>query len=255
MRSWWRRTAARKQTDPEYELLDTGVFDEDRYFDVFVEYAKADVGRHPDPDHACAIAGRKRPQLRSAADALVPQHLVVGSRRRAGPVLSQIGDRRRSCVIELEARPLRQALARTAKARRELLFTENETNCERLFERAEPHPLRQRRHQRLPRPRQTDAVNPERIGHQGRGPLPLTARAGSDAQTVRLRLTDGRLSQRMPTAFGADFDKILRIRGEYEADEFYAAVIPQDLSDDAQQRHAAGASPACSGPSSSTTTT
>ena len=41
----------RSRDEMEYELLDTGVFNEDRYFDVFVEYAKADAGRHPDPDH------------------------------------------------------------------------------------------------------------------------------------------------------------------------------------------------------------
>ena len=41
--SWWTRTGAAGKDQPEYELLDTGVFDDDRYFDVFVEYAKADV--------------------------------------------------------------------------------------------------------------------------------------------------------------------------------------------------------------------
>ena len=41
----------RGKDDPEFELIDTGVFDEDRYFDVVVEYAKAVTGRHPDPHH------------------------------------------------------------------------------------------------------------------------------------------------------------------------------------------------------------
>ena len=59
----------------EYELLDTGVFDDDRYFDVFVEYAKAGAGRHPGHDHGRQPGpggGRAPP----AADALVPQRLV-----------------------------------------------------------------------------------------------------------------------------------------------------------------------------------
>ena len=69
----------RGKDQPEFELLDTGVFDDDRYFDVFVEYAQGDVGRHPDQDH------RRQPRTRSrrsagAADHLVPQHLVVESR-------------------------------------------------------------------------------------------------------------------------------------------------------------------------------
>ena len=40
-RGWSRRTAAAASIEPEFELLDTGIFDDDRYFDVFVEYAKA----------------------------------------------------------------------------------------------------------------------------------------------------------------------------------------------------------------------
>ena len=39
----------RGKDDPEFELLDTGVFEEDRYFDVVVEYAKVDAGRFADP--------------------------------------------------------------------------------------------------------------------------------------------------------------------------------------------------------------
>ena len=45
-RSWSTRTARRGRGDPEFELIDTGVFDGDRYFDVFVEYAKADARGH-----------------------------------------------------------------------------------------------------------------------------------------------------------------------------------------------------------------
>ena len=71
----------RGKTDPEFELLDTGVFDEDRYFDVFVEYAKAS----PDDMLIRITAANRGPEARgpaSAADALVPQHLVVGLRPR-----------------------------------------------------------------------------------------------------------------------------------------------------------------------------
>ncbi len=67
----------RGKRQPEYELLDTGVFDDDRYFDVFVEYAKADTGRHSDQDHG----GQSRSgscQPAAAADGLVPEHLVLG---------------------------------------------------------------------------------------------------------------------------------------------------------------------------------
>ena len=78
-----RRTTAAGSHDPELELLDTGVFDDDRYWSVDVTYAKAsptevlmriELENHG-PDEAT---------LRRAADALVPQHVVVGRRRRRG---------------------------------------------------------------------------------------------------------------------------------------------------------------------------
>ncbi len=62
---------------PEYELLDTGVFDEDRYFDVFVEYAKAGPDDLGIKDQRCQPRTR-RGHVASVADTLVPQYLVVG---------------------------------------------------------------------------------------------------------------------------------------------------------------------------------
>ena len=50
----------RSREEFEYELLDTGVFDDDRYFDVFVEYAK-EARRTSSSASRCTIAGRKRP--------------------------------------------------------------------------------------------------------------------------------------------------------------------------------------------------
>ena len=45
---WWMINGAARRKDPEFELIETGVFDQDRYFDVFTEYAKADSERHSD---------------------------------------------------------------------------------------------------------------------------------------------------------------------------------------------------------------
>ena len=59
---WSRPTRSAAAHELEYELLDTGVFDDDRYFDVFVEYAKARTRGHPDPDHGRTTAGRRRPR-------------------------------------------------------------------------------------------------------------------------------------------------------------------------------------------------
>ena len=75
-----QENSRRSKWDPEYELLDTGAFDEDRYWIVEVHYAKDDPRRRLDvgPGH------QRRPRRRHAARAaerLVPQHLVVGLRR------------------------------------------------------------------------------------------------------------------------------------------------------------------------------
>ena len=72
--------AARGKPEPEYELLDTGIFDDDRYFDVIVEYAKA----APDDMLMQVTAHNRGPDAADAApapDAVVPQHVVVGRRR------------------------------------------------------------------------------------------------------------------------------------------------------------------------------
>ena len=67
----------RTRQDPEYELLDTGVFAENRYFDVFVEYAKADAGRYSDP-HRGVQSRAGDGDAAPAADGLVSQSLGVG---------------------------------------------------------------------------------------------------------------------------------------------------------------------------------
>ena len=88
----------RNRHEIEYELLDTGIFDQDRYFDVFIEYAKASPGRHPRQDHSLqprkGVGSPPRP-----ADAMVPQHLVLGRKRletdaHIGSALKLLGDPR-----------------------------------------------------------------------------------------------------------------------------------------------------------------
>ena len=78
--------ARRSREEFEYELLDTGIFDDDRYFDVFVEYAKAAPDDIADPLHGAQSRSRGGAAAR-AADAVVPQHVVLGRRHGAKPVL------------------------------------------------------------------------------------------------------------------------------------------------------------------------
>ena len=70
----------RTRDEMEYELLDTGVFNDDRYFDVFVEYAKSWPGRYSGADH-CSQPGAGSGRTAPVADAVVPQRLVDVDRR------------------------------------------------------------------------------------------------------------------------------------------------------------------------------
>jgi hypothetical protein len=204
----------------EYELLDTGVFEGDRYFDVFVEYAKASPedlliritieNRGPEPATLHLLptlwfrntwswgGDAPRPALRQAAGGLIAASHA------------DLGERFLSC-----------------DGAAELLFTENETNTGRLFGTPNRTPyVKDAIDDYIVRARH-DAVNPERKGTKACAHYPLTVGAG-DARTVRLRLHEPALT----TPFGRGFDAVMEARRK-EADEFYATVIPRSLSADA----------------------
>ena len=219
----------RGKQDFEYELLDTGVFDQDRYFDVFVEYAKAspeDIlvhitveNRGPEPAtlhvlptiwfRGVSASGgdAPRPVLREAAGA-------------AGRVIA-------ASHPELGERFL---YAEDAAA---LLFTENETNTQRLFNSPNRTPyVKDGIDSYIVHGRQ-EAVNPEQHGTKASAHYPITVAAGA-SRTLRLRLSDvtPAASAVKASPVGSDFDAVMAARRQ-EADAFYATVIPSSLSADA----------------------
>ena len=209
----------RGRREPEYELLDTGVFDDDRYFDVFVEYAKdspEDIlieitvcNRGPAPAALHVLPtlwfrnvwswgdNAARPLLREAAGGLV----AVSH--------ADLGERFLCC-----------------EGAATLLFTENETNNERLFSAPNRTPyVKDAINNYVVHGRQ-EAVNPEKKGTKVSAHYTITVGAGA-SQTLRLRL-----SAAAPAApFGSGFDSVMTARRK-EADEFYAAVIPSSLTAD-----------------------
>ncbi len=220
-----RTSGKRSRKEPEYELLDTGVFEGDRYFDVFVEYAKASpedlliqvtaCNRGPDAATLHLLAtvwfrntwsrGRSasRPSLRQeqgkGASVIALSHPELGER-----YLSCDGD------------------ATT-------LFTENETNTERLFQTPNRTPYVKDAFDSYLVHGRKDAVNPKREGTKAAVHHSLSIPAGK-ARTLRLRLRDA-ASAKSGDPF-KDFDAVLQGR-RHEADEFYASVIPSSLSADA----------------------
>jgi hypothetical protein len=215
----------RDRREPEYELLDTGVFDDSRYFDVLVEYAKASsddllitlTASNRGPEAADLellptlwfrntwswAPDTDRPRLRASQPG--PGHAVVSADH---PTL---GQRWLLC----EGRP-------------EVLVTENESNFERLWgtpnlspyvkDGIDAHVVRQA----------PDTVNPEGVGTKAAARYRVHLEPSASV-TIRLRLTDA------PGAapFGPAFEEVVTARRR-EADEFYASVIPAALSDDAR---------------------
>src|SRR5437667_8407942 len=215
----------RGKNQPEFELLDTGVFDDNRYFDVFVEYAKAEVedilikitvaNRGPEAANLRLLptvwfrnswsweSSSRRPELHQARTA--PDPVIELNHAQAG-----------NRWLHCEGSP-------------ELLFTENETNVRRLFGVENHTPYVKDGINDYIVHGTKDAVNPEHTGTKAAAHYKLTVGAG-ETIVVRLRLADSDFKGK--NAF-ADLDKTFALR-QREADEFYATIIPQNLSADAQ---------------------
>ena len=213
----------------EYELLDTGVFDGDRYFDVFVEYAKA----APEDILVRITVHNRGPEAAPpacAADAVVPQHLVVGRAddRQAG---AACGAGRAS------SKPATTSSGPTAcycEGEPDLLFTENESNAERLWEQPSASPYVKDAFHRYVVAGRRDAVNPARVGTKGRGHYVLDVPGGGH-RTIRLRLSPADLS-----ASFKDFDQAFAERLG-DADEFYTRITPPDAERGPAARPSPGA--------------
>jgi hypothetical protein len=218
-------SARRGRNEPEYELLDTGVFDEDRYFDVFVEYAKATpediliritaVNRGPD-----AAALDLLPTIwfrnRWSWDPATPRpSLSRGPDVASGVTVALDDDTYGRRYLHCEGVP-------------ELLFTENETNAARLFAKGvNATPFVKDGINDCVVAGARDAVNPDDTGTKCAARYAMSIPPGGRA-VVRLRLAESPL----PAPFDETFADTFRDRIA-EADAFYAGVIPQRLSDDA----------------------
>jgi hypothetical protein len=220
----------RGQSLPEYELIDTGIFDDDRYFDVAIEYAKASAedilvritatNRGPDTATLDLLPtlwfrntwtwhpGSPRPSLSRYQDQPPPP----SSAREVVKVEHHFyGERWLYC----EGTP-------------NLLFTENETNVERLYgvPNARPY-VKDSLNDYLVHGKQ-DAVNPAQVGTKMAAHYHLTLAAG-ETQSVQLRLSNDGPKGLHPfdEAFAETFKQRLQ-----EADAFYAAITPAGLSEE-----------------------
>jgi hypothetical protein len=216
----------RNRRQPEAELLDTGVFDGDGYFDVAVEYAKA----APDDVLIRITVANRGPH--SAGLHLLPalwfRNTWAWEAGAERPRLRAAGGRAGWQAIEVDHPSLGRRWLYCEGAA-DLLFTENETNRERLYGAPSETPfVKDAFHEYVVHGR-TDAVNAVRVGTKAAIHYRLTLGAGESA-TICLRLTDTAPNGQ---PFGKSFDALIE-RRRREADEFYADVIPPRLSDDAR---------------------
>ena len=221
----------RGRGQPEYELLDTGVFDQDRYFDVFVEYAKAS----PEDILIQITVNNRGPE--QATLQLLPslwfRNDWAWGDDVVRPTLRQLAQDETGGIVALSHRDLGERYL-YAQGAAEFLFTENETNTERLFGTPNPSPYVKDGIGAYIVHGEKDAVNPEKIGTKVAAHYPLTLGAG-ESRTIRLRLSDQPLKdpqKAIDKHCGKAFESIFKTRLQ-EADEFYAGIIPDSLDPDA----------------------
>lgn len=212
----------RSREEFEYELLDTGVFDNDRYFDVFVEYAKADTedllirvtahNRGPEPAELHVLPTLWFRNTWAWGDGSKPSLTQIED----GTVLAahrDLGEMRFFC----EGNP-------------EVLFTENETNCQRLWGGHNASKYVKDAFHEYVISGNREAVSPSRIGSKAAAYYRLLIPA-NDSKSIRLRLS----KTEQPNPFH-EFEQIFGERIA-DANEFFDRITPTSLNDDERLVH------------------
>jgi hypothetical protein len=212
--------------DFEYELLDTGVFVDNRYFDISVEYAKAAendiliqisvVNRGPETAEITLLPTLWFRNTWSWGYDNGPMDEVSGK-----PILKQRND-----TVVAAVHPKLGTYYLFAENPSDLLFTENETNQSHIYGISHAEPYAKDAFHRYLVDGEAEAVNPAREGTKTAAFYPLSIPAGETA-VVRLRLNE----DEMDVDPFDDFNTILQQRVN-EADEFYSTIQLESLSDD-----------------------
>ncbi|HXL57181.1 MAG TPA: hypothetical protein VN958_13040, partial [Chitinophagaceae bacterium] len=210
----------RSKHEPEYEILDTGVFDDNKYFDVYVTYAKyskRDIGIKIE------IVNRGK----TAAPITVLPTLWFYNRWQFGgvdkkPVIRYINEN----TVKATHERLGQYYLYFLKAN-DCLFTENETNIEKLFSTPNITPfVKDAFHDAIIEQKNINELRRKKSGTKC-SPIYNLKIAGGSSKILHLRLSD----ELMDVPFPKGFNNIFTQRKQ-EADDFYAETLPQNISDD-----------------------
>src|SRR5260370_9547587 len=223
----------RSKNDTEYELVDTGVFNDDRYFDVFVEYAK-DGPEDILVRITAANPGSDAPELH-----LLPTlwfrndwsaWIAASNRAAEKPILKQIEGAAGTSAVAV-TRSLLGKYIFSCEGDVPLLFTENETNHELLFpgqKNESPH-VKDGINNCVVQGNK-GAVNPEKKGTKVAAHYKTNV-GGGQTKVICLRLSSSSADQQ-GKSFGKQFDEVFADRLR-EADEFYKSVTPPSVDEDA----------------------
>ena len=218
----------RSRYEFEYELLDTGVFDDNKYFDVFVEYAKntpEDVviqitainrGTETKPLHILPTLWFRNTWSWSK-DAVKPR-MKVYDRNQRFSIIEAMQKGRDSYYLYCD-------FEGWSKGSSPLLFTENKTNYRRLFNTENASPYVKDGINNYVVNGDKEAVNPQYIGTKFSPHYVLNLAAG-ETKVVKLRLSNIR---DISDPFDRQYDEILQTRKQ-EADEFYQQLTPFKIS-------------------------
>src|SRR5215467_7311524 len=211
----------------EYELLDTGIFDDDRYFDVFVEYAK-----DAPEDVLIRITVHNRgpePARLHVLPTLWFRNTWVTEEDNHKPVLRQLGP---------------GAIAATHQAvgdytfvcdsNVELLFTENETNAQRLWGQTNSSQYVKDAFHEYVINKRKDAINPAMTGTKAAAHYQMQIPSGG-SQVLRLRLVESHSKSSGVRLKPASFDRLVQKRIA-EADEFFDGITAPPLKKDERGR-------------------
>jgi hypothetical protein len=208
----------RTRQETEYEILDTGIFNDNNYFDVFVEYAK---NNSEDVFIKIEIVNRNA----QAASITVLPTLWFYNRWQYDPSLQKPSI---NYINTTTVKASHQRLGEYYlyfKDATEVLFTENETNNERLFDRANTSPfVKDAFHDAIIKGTNKEALIERKQGTKCASVYNYTIE-GNGSQKIFLRLSTDVIDQ----PFAADFENIFDQRKK-EADEFYQSVLPQNAT-------------------------
>ena len=215
----------------EFELVDTGIFDQKKYFDITVEYAKINendilirisaVNNGPEPADLHLLPTLWYRNTWSWGYDSGPMGDVAER-----PLLTQLNNSGKEAIIQAK-HPVLGEYWFYAEGVSEFLFTENETNQQRLFGLANDNPYKKDSFHRYLVDGELESVNPEKRGTKSAAYYQLTLQPG-ETKTIRMRLSDHIVQKPF-----YQFDRNFSAR-KVDADEFYETFQSSTISADRQ---------------------